>query len=199
VRTERASWEARYRAGETPHDGPPSSLLKRWLPRRPGGRALDVATGLGRNALYLARAGYRVDAVDIAPTGLREAARRARRAGLRGVRWIAADLDRWRPPRAHYDVVVNAFFLKRRLFPVLRAAVRPGGLLIFETHLKTPTDDGSPPIRRRIRPGELRRAFGDWEVLYAKDGVCRDGGRTLAVGRIVVRRPSHATMGGRGR
>lgn len=189
MRTERVKWEARYRAGEKPHDGPPSSLLRRWLPRRPGGRALDVATGLGRNAVFLARAGYRVDAVDIAPTGLREAARRARHAGVRGIRWIAADLDRWRPPRAHYDVVVNAFFLKRRLFRVLKTAVRPRGLLIFETHLMTSGTDGAPRARRRIRPGELRRAFGDWEVLYARDGLCREGGRMLALGRIVVRRP----------
>ena len=195
MRTERVKWEARYRAGEKPHDGPPSSLLRRWLPRRPGGRALDVATGLGRNALFLARAGYRVDAVDIAPTGLREAARRARRAGLRGIRWIAADLDRWRPPRASYDVVVNAFFLKRRLFRVLKAAVRPRGLLIFETHLMTSGTDGAPraPRGRRIRPGELRRAFGDWDVLYARDGLCREGGRVMALGRIVVRRPAHAS------
>ena len=192
MRTERVKWEARYRAGEKPHDGPPSSLLRRWLPRRPGGRALDVATGLGRNAVFLARTGYRVDAVDIAPTGLREAARRARQAGVRGIRWIAADLDRWRPPRAHYDVVVNAFFLKRGLFRVLKAAVRPRGLLIFETHLAISGTDGAPRARVRIRPGELRRAFGDWEVLYARDGLCRDGGRVLALGRIVVRRPGPA-------
>jgi len=191
VKTDRTKWEARYRAGDRPHDGPPSGLLHRWLPKPDAPRrALDVATGLGRNALHLARAGYQVDAVDISPTALREAARRARREGLRGIRWIVADLDRWRPPRGRYDVVVNSFFLDRRLFPALRAAVRPGGVLIFETHLATPTDDGGPPgRRRRLRPGELRRALGDWDVLYARDGRCRDGGRTLALGRIVVRRP----------
>lgn len=43
------------------------------------------------------------------------------------IRWIAADLDAWRPVRGQYDVVVNAFFLNRRLYPALRAAVRPGG------------------------------------------------------------------------
>jgi len=198
MRIERARWEARYRAGEQPHDGPASSLLRRWLPGRPGGRALDMATGLGRNALYLARAGYRVDAVDIAPTALREAARRGRRAGLHSIRWIAGDLDRWRPQRTRYDVVVNAFFLKRRLFRILKAAVKPGGLLIFETHLNTPTPDGAVCARRRLRPGELRRVFGDWEVLYAKDGLCRESGRMLALGRIVARRPGPPQIGGSG-
>jgi SAM-dependent methyltransferase len=219
VKADRAKWEAHYRAGDRPHDGPPSGLLRRWLPRaRPDAgpgvartasdvrarpRALDVATGLGRNALYLAAAGYEVDAVDISETALREAARRARRAGLRGIRWITADLDRWRPARARYDVVVNAFFLNRRLFPALRAAVRPGGLLMFETHLAGANDAGRPGRRRRLRPGELRRVLNGWEVLYAQDGVCRDGGRRLALGRIVARRPErrrgHRGPGARGR
>lgn len=206
MKAERIRWDARYRAGHRPHDGPPSSLLRRWLPRLPRGRALDVATGLGRNALFLARAGYQVDAVDISPTGLREAVRRARRARLRRIRWIAADLDHWRIPRGRYDVVVNAFFLKRRMFPALRAAVRPGGILIFEQHLDGPsagggpapghTAGGGPSARtRRIRPGELRRRLGDWQVLYLKEGLCREGGRTLALGRIVVRRPVQVPAG----
>jgi len=183
-------WEARYRSGSRPHDGPPSNLLRRWLPKARAPRALDVATGLGRNALHLARAGYHVDAVDISPTALREAARRARREGLRRIRWIAADLDRWRPERAQYDVVVNAFFLKRRLFAALRAAVRPGGILIFETHLVADEAGGPAGGKYRLRPGELRRALRGWDVLYAKDGLYRAGRRTLALGRIVARRPA---------
>ncbi len=191
MKKDRVRWEARYQAGDRPHDGPASSLLRRWLPRLPRGRALDVAAGLGRNAIFLAQAGYRVDAIDISPTGLRVAARRAKCAGLRGIRWIAADLDAWRPLRGRYDVVVNAFFLNRRLYPALRAAVRPGGVLIFETHLMDPRESGGHRSgrTRRLRPGELRKRFGDWEVLYFREGQCRERGRTLALGRIVARRP----------
>ena len=216
MKKDRVRWEARYQAGDRPHDGPASSLLRRWLPRLPRsrrypqrgrsaasarharrarhirGRALDVAAGLGRNALFLARAGYRVDAIDISSTSLRVAARRAKRAGLRGIRWIAADLDAWRPLRGRYDVVVNAFFLKRRLYPALRAALRPGGVLILETHLFDPHEaaGGRRGRTRRLKRGELRKQFGDWEVLYFREGRCREAGRTLALGRIVARRPS---------
>ncbi len=188
MKTERDKWEAKYRAGEYSHDGPPSGLLRRWLPALPRGRALDVAAGLGRNALFLARAGYKVDAVDISPTGLAEAARRARRAKLR-VRWIAADLDSYRPARSRYDVVVNAFFLKRRLFPALRAAVKPGGVMIVETHMQGPNDGGPCSSAHRLRPGELRRRFRGWEVLELEEGLFREGGRTWLLGRIVARRP----------
>lgn len=190
MRTEREKWERKYQARECAHDGPPSHLLTRWLPMLPKGRALDVATGLGRNALALAKAGYRVDAIDISPTGLAEAARRARRRRL-AVNWIVADLDGYRLPRGRYDVVVNTFFLKRRLFEALRAAVKPGGVVVFETHLvATDEADGPPARRQRLRPGELRRRFGDWEILELDEGLFREGARTWALGRLFARKPN---------
>jgi SAM-dependent methyltransferase len=197
VKAERTKWEAKYRSGDRLHDGPPSGLLRRWLPDLPRGRALDVATGLGRNALYLARAGYRVDAIDVSPTGLREAARRARRLGLR-VRWIEADLDTYRLPKARYDVVVNAFFLKRRLLGELKSATRPGGVMIVETHLESPRPDGGPPgARHRLRRGELRRRFRGWDVLDLEEGLFQEGGRAWVLGRIVARRPRTRVPGTR--
>jgi SAM-dependent methyltransferase len=194
VKRERLKWEARYRAGERAHDGPPSSLLERWVAMLPRGRALDVATGFGRNAIFLAKAGFRVDAIDISPTCLAEAARRARRMGVR-VRWIEADLDAYALPVARYDLVVNAFFLKRRLFRALCSAVRPGGVLIFETHLEGQESGGPTAGAHRLRRGELRRRFPGWEVLEHAEGLFQENGRSLLLGRIVVRRPA----GGRGR
>jgi len=192
VRTDRLKWEARYQAGEKCHDGPPSSLLRRWVPYLPRGRVLDVAAGLGRNALFLASAGYRVDAVDISPTGLREASRRARRAGLR-IRWIEADLDNYVLPASRYDLVINSFFLKRRLFPALRNSVRPGGVVVFENHLEGDEEGGPRSMAHRLRRGELRRRFRGWDVLDHEEGLFAEGGRLRLLGRIVARRP----LGGR--
>lgn len=189
MKADRVKWEERYRSGERVHRGPASGLLRRWLPHLPRGRALDVATGLGRNALLLARAGYKVDAIDISSTGLRQAARRATRQGLH-VRWIEADLDTYRLPEARYAVVVNTFFLKRRLFSAMQAAVRPGGVMIVETHLETTEPDGGPPAAgHRLRRGELQRRFRRWEVLELQEGLFREGGRSWLLGRIVARQP----------
>jgi 2-polyprenyl-3-methyl-5-hydroxy-6-metoxy-1,4-benzoquinol methylase len=95
MRQDREKWDLRYGSGERPHDGPPSQFLRRWLPYLPRGRALDVATGLGRNAMLLAEAGHRVDAVDISPVGLQVAKTRAARRRLR-VRWIDVLLEECR-------------------------------------------------------------------------------------------------------
>ncbi len=148
-----------------------------------------MATGLGRNALYLAKAGYRVDAIDISSTGLRAAARRARRRGLR-VRWIEADLDTYTLAKARYAVVVNTFFLKRRLLSTLKAAVRPGGVILVESHMVSPAPDRGPRKRaHRLKPGELERRFRGWEVLDLEEGSFKEGGRVWLLGRIVARRP----------
>lgn len=189
MRADREKWEARYRAGERPHDAGPSALLQRWLPRLPRGRALDVAAGLGRNAVFLAQAGYEVDAIDVSPTALQEAARRARRAGVR-IRWIEADLDEYRLPVAHYDLVVDTFFLRRTLFAALRATVRPGGVMVMETHLGPPGADGGPrDPGHRLRPGELRRRFAGWDVWDYEEGLFSEGGQAWMLGRIVAQRP----------
>jgi SAM-dependent methyltransferase len=189
VKSERLKWEAKYRRGEYSHDGPPSTLLRRWLPQLPKGRALDVATGLGRNAIYLAKAGYRVDAVDISPTALEEASRRAKRAKL-SIRWIEADLDEFPLPKGRYAIVVNAFFLKRRLLEAMKAAVRPGGVVMIETHLDSPKEDGGPSSRHRLRAGELARGFRDWEILELEEGLFKDGDHEWRLGRLVARRPA---------
>lgn len=185
MRADRTKWDQRYQSGDRPHDGPPSEFLTRWLPYLPRGRGLDVATGLGRYAVLLAEAGYRVDAVDISSVGLGLARARAAARGTR-IRWIEADLDSWVPPADRYAVVVMAFYLNRKLMPRLLAAVRPGGVMIVETHLRA---DREPcRSRYRLRPGELRRQFAAWEILELEEGKFGGGGHGV-VSRIVAQRP----------
>lgn len=181
---DRDKWDRRYEGGDRPHDGPPSEFLTRWLPFLPRGRALDVATGLGRNALLLAEHGYRVDAIDISPVGLAVARERATARSLR-VGWIEADLDSWEPPQARYAVVVMAFYLNRKLLARLLEAVKPGGVMVVETHLRS--DDEVCRSRYRLRPGELRRTFSSWEVLELEEGRFGEDSRYLA--RIIAQRP----------
>ena len=128
---DRQKWDARH-GTRGPEATAPSAFvvsLSDALPTR--GRALDVAGGSGRNALWLARRGLAVTVVDVSQVGL-ELARAA--AGAAGVdlQLVAADLDIEPLPSGPFDVIVCVDYLRRELFAAFAAALVPGGLLTFQ-------------------------------------------------------------------
>ena len=74
-----------------------------------------------------------------------------------------ADLDAWRPPPARYDLITTFYFLDRRLWPSLCAAVRPGGLIAMQTY-----HTGQLAVRPQtdpahlLAPGELSALLTNW-------------------------------------
>jgi SAM-dependent methyltransferase len=157
----------------------------------PPARALDLACGRGRHALLLAERGYRVDAVDFALPALTTLRRHAMARRL-DVRCLAADVTTWPLPVGLYGLVLVVSFLDRALFPALRAAVTPGGMLLYETHVRAP---GAAPTMRPefcLDSGELDALCRDWDlVLRRDDEVLHRGRRTRRAG-ILARRPSSA-------
>ncbi len=139
-------------------------------PPRSGARALELACGLGRDALWLAERGYTVDAFDISFTALRQARAEMLRRGLHGVNFIQVDLDEFILPCRTYDLVIVFRFLDRRLFPAIRQRVRPGGLVIYETrNIRHAERHPEAPRAHMLALGELPRYFPGWEVLVARD------------------------------
>ena len=185
--TDRERWNARYATGEYAARTYPSALLAAWTDRLPPGRALDVACGLGRNAIHLAAHGYAVDALDISNIALAGARERAEAAGVT-VNWIEADLERPDIARDAYDVVVVARFLDRPLIPRLVDALRSGGHLVYDHHYITPVDvDGPRSHRFRARPNELLEQFRTLRVLSYEEGIVADpDGRRMALARLVA-------------
>ena len=111
----------------------PSPFVLEHLGLAPPGAGLDVACGAGGHALASARtSGRRVDAIDRDRDRCTRLASTARQEGL-PIRVVCADLERMPLPVARYAVVVNTLYLDRGLVPALKAALRPGGLLVFET------------------------------------------------------------------
>lgn len=184
---DRERWNARYAAGEYAARAYPSPLLAAWLDRLPRGRALDVACGIGRNAIHLAANGYTVDAMDISGVALARARERAEAAGV-AVNWIETDLERPDIGRDAYDVIVVARFLDRPLIPRLVDSLRPGGHIVYDHHYITPVDVGGPSSRRfRARPNELLERFRALRVLSFEEGIVTDpDGRRMALARLVA-------------
>lgn len=187
MQTDRQRWDARYAAGDRRHDVEPAPRLAALGRALPPGRALDLAAGLGRHALLLARQGWTVDAVDISLEALQIVEQRAAEAALR-VNLVVADLDTFECRPASYDLAVQTFFLDRALIERLARWVRPGGHVYIETHRRTPTAPSKS--RYALDPGELRALFDGWHVVEYEEGVRQEGDREIDTARLIARRPA---------
>jgi 2-polyprenyl-3-methyl-5-hydroxy-6-metoxy-1,4-benzoquinol methylase len=158
--------------------------IARLAPRRgEHAAALDVAMGRGRHAVALAIAGFRVFGVDARFDAVRDATLRASAAGVR-VRGWCADLTAHPLPSSRFDVIVVTRYLQRNLFHALRGAVRPGGVVLYETFTTAQRALGTGPTSpdHLLEPGELRLAFDGFEVLFYEEVTAPQ-----AVARIAAR------------
>ena len=122
--------------------------------------------GRGRHALLLARHGFRTFGVDVKCDAVLDAVASAAREGLT-IRGWCADLTMAPLPAGAFDVVVVARYLQRDLFEAIKASVRPGGCVIYETFTTAQLAHGVGPKSpdHLLRPGELRSYFDGWEIL----------------------------------
>ena len=180
------TWEERYASPRRRPRRGPSAWLVTYADRLPTGRALDVATGEGRNALFLARRGFEVTGVDRSPTALRTARARAREEGLE-LELHLADLEACKLPAGPFDVVVVMRYLQRSLFEPLGRALAPGGVLLYESFTRDYLKYGPRNPEHLLRPGELREAFRDLEIPAYRE--TEDPERREARASLLARRP----------
>ena len=186
---DRERWNEKYSTDdefELPAD--PIPELARRIDTLPTGRALDVATGTGRNARFLAAAGYEVDAVDVSDEALDRAARAADREGVE-VNWIRADIGDFEFEADAYDVITVSFFAVLDRLPDLLAALAPGGVLVYEHHLRSsdPIEIG-PSDRYRYPSNHLLRSCLGLTILHYEERTRLDEkGRSQAVATLVGR------------
>jgi rhodanese-related sulfurtransferase len=167
----------------------PARFLEEMLPRLPRGRAADLASGAGREAVHLALHGFDVEAWDRDPEALRWAAALAERSGV-AIRTVAADLEAADPglPPSAYALIVCFRFLHRPLFPHIVRALAPGGMLVYETYRVGQEKYGKPRRPRfLLEDGELPRAFAALEILVHQEPTPPGGPITA---RLLARKPS---------
>ena len=156
-----SKWNARYGAGDL---GPtePSALLAETAASLPPGRALDLACGVGRNAVYLAKLGWTVVAVDGSSEALRILSQRDARIETHRIDLEQGSLPF---PDASFDLVCIIHFLHRSLFAEARRVVRPGGLVLASIE----TTRSKMNRAYVVDPGELRTLFADWELVIDRE------------------------------
>jgi len=184
VTSDREKWDRKYRErGFSPQ---PSRIVREFCMRAPVGRALDLACGNGRNACFLAKRGFEVDAVDISEVGLRRFVCRSA-----AVHRICQDVDTFLIRPGGYQLIVNTRFLKRNLFAALQAGLAPGGLLIFETYLMEKDPEAAHRFSpdHLLRQGELRQAFPALQTIAYRETASRSHDAPARSASLVALRP----------
>jgi len=184
----REKWNRKYGdAGRKPSMHPPEFLMThavevlRMLPEHP--RALDLAAGAGRNSIFLAERKCHVLAVDFALEGLRHCVRRASMRGLH-IQAVSSDLKTFVFPACCFDLLINFFFLQREIFPAMVHAIKPGGLLLFETytsHYQTVHKERSMRREFLLEPGELQSSFPELTTVFHEE--------TATTERLIAQKP----------
>lgn len=193
-------WEERYSRPEFWAGREASPFLVEVRPLLPRGLALDVAMGEGRNAIWLASNGWPTVGIDRSHAALVKAEGLAKETGLRpslgkltkipdapGLLLVEADLEKIELPESAYDVVVCINYLQRRLFAQLQNALRPGGVLVYQTYTVEQLDYPEGPRDRKylLAPGELLHAFPHLETLYYSES---NSGKGIA--QLLARSPA---------
>lgn len=188
----RSRWDERHRRSQDA--GSACSVLSDHLELLPrAGEALDLAAGLGANALLLAEAGLVTHAWDFSPVALARLRGAAAARGLR-VQTREIDLESDCLPALRFDLIVVSRYLHRPLCAWIESALRPDGLLFYETFLGEAGRGGPSNPAFRLQAGELPRLFEGLEcVLYDEDpvhGVARLIARQAARSQAAVGRRS---------
>ncbi|MDE0661619.1 MAG: class I SAM-dependent methyltransferase [Gammaproteobacteria bacterium] len=190
---DRQRWNARYADGAYESRRHPSPYLEQNAHLFPEtGRALDLACGAGRNAIYLANRGFAVDAVDISRVALE---RGRADAGELPIRWIECDLDDGFEASVDYDLIVNIRYVNLPLVSTLLASLSPGGVLIIEQHLATAADVVGPKNPAyRVDRGDLGRVANGMIIERIDERLIDDpDGRRAGLARLVARKPGRSS------
>ena len=170
---DRKKWDLRYGDGAYANRGYPSEFLENRIPELKIGRALDLACGAGRNAIYLAELGFKVDALDISSVGLDIAKKRSEEIGV-SVNWINQDLlANWQSQKQKYDLILMFRFVSSELLVKLPQLLTRGGSLLVEEHLHWPEGNvvGPTSDRFRVMSGELSAACKGLNVMFEYEGL----------------------------
>lgn len=170
--SESSSWDERYHQPGFLCGREPCDFLREHVAALPRGRALDLAMGEGRNAVFLAERGWQVTGIERSEPAL---AKGRELAAARGVTLDLreADLEHYELEREAYDVVLCFYYLQRSLFEPIKRALRAGGALLFETYTVNQLQFAKGPRNpaHLLALNELYWAFRDLRLTFYRERV----------------------------
>ena len=169
--SDQEKWNARYAVATTEPPRPAPVLQENAHLLPVTGRALDLACGLGGNALFLARRGFGTEAWDISDVAISTLGELAAAERL-NLQARVRDVSKVPPDPETFDIIVVSRFLDRSIVPAIANALRPGGLLFYQTFTREAVSERGPSNPAyRLGPNELLRLFYGMRVLvYREEG-----------------------------
>jgi SAM-dependent methyltransferase len=164
--SDRKAYDEIYSKGSDMFSAAPNAFMMRTIAGRKPGRALDVAMGQGRNALWLASQGWEVTGFDISPVGIDAARNEAHRRGLR-IETLVTPYEDFDWGKQKWDLIVFSYFFPQAVLPKVWDALSPGGLILVEGfHIDTAR---VRPIGGGYSNNELFQVLKDYRVLMYED------------------------------
>jgi len=170
----KALWDQKYSHGTYVFGKTPAKFLAENYSYIPSGSlVLDMGMGEGRNAVFLAQKGYKVTGIDISSVAVRKARMLAREFGVR-INTVVASLMEYKIAKESLDAIICFYFVERSLNKKIQEWLRPGGILIYESHTDLQRQvKGSEHYNKQylLRPGELLHMFPSLQVLKYEEPV----------------------------
>ena len=188
MKSDQKRWDERFGREDFAFGKKANPFLRRHIALLPKGKALDIAAGEGRNAIFLSQHGFDVDAVDISEVGLSKAQKLAKEMGVR-IHTLHADLNKYQIEPGQYHLITNFYFLKRSLIPKIKNGLKKGGKVIFETYIlehRNIATSGPKQAKYFLRPNELLRLFNGFRILRYREGIFKEGGRKKAIASLIA-------------
>ena len=148
----------------------------------PKGRALDVAMGNGRNAVYMAKMGYEVEGVDISKERVDNALELAQKMGF-SIKTQVVDLEAdYHIEKNAYDVIICINYLHRPLIQQIKDGLKQGGVVVYETYLVDQARWGKPKnAEHLLKHNELLSLFHDFRCLRYREGIIGDSSAIASI------------------
>ncbi len=186
----REKWDAIYAHEDKVAKPDPAWVLNACRELLPGqGTCIDIASGLGGNAIYLAGEGYSVTAMDISSAATEKLQHYANNHSL-DINAVVTDITAEGLAACRADLITNFHYLDRQLFPVFETVLNPGGVLVFQTFVEGKVANIGPSSKRfLLAPDELASAFPGLTVLkYLDESANPDATHPLAGRACVIAR-----------
>ncbi len=162
-------WDFRYHDVDIATAKPAKVLLNNLHLLPEHGTALDLACGMGGNAIMLAKKGLQVDAIDISTVIIEKLDDFAKQQQL-SLSAIKGDVEKQPLPKSHYDIIIVSYFLDRNSFSKIIGALKSKGMLFYQTWSKERvTERGPSTAQFRLEKGELLSLCQELNVVYYRE------------------------------